>query len=208
MRPLLTCLLVFLAVLPVAGQAAEPDPVLATTLDNGVCVLLLEDHRSPIVSVQMWYRVGSRNEQRGATGLAHFLEHMMFKGTVAHPRGAFSEGVERNGGKNNAFTTQDVTSYYVNIAVDRVDLILALEADRMRTLTLDPKDIDSERQVVIEERRTRTEDDPNGFLSEEVEALAFRAHPYGQPVIGWMEDIGRITPEEMRTFYATYSVPD
>ena len=208
MRPLLTCLLVFLAVLPVAGgQAAEPDPVLATTLDNGLRVLLLEDHRSPIVSVQMWYRVGSRNEQRGATGLAHFLEHMMFKGTAAHPRGAFSEVVERNGGKNNAFTTQDVTSYYVNIAADRVDLILDLEADRMRNLTLDPKDIDSERQVVIEERRTRTEDDPAGFLGEAVSAIAFKAHPYGQPIVGWMEDLGRITPAQIRAFYNTYYVP-
>jgi zinc protease len=208
MRPLLTFLLVLLAVLPVAGgQAAESDPVLATTLDNGLRVLLLEDHRSPIVSVQLWYRVGSRNEQRGATGLAHFLEHMMFKGTAAHPRGAFSEVVERNGGKNNAFTTQDVTSYYVNIAADRVDLILDLEADRMRNLTLDPKDIDSERQVVIEERRTRTEDDPAGFLGEAVSAIAFKAHPYGQPIVGWMEDLGRITPAQIRAFYNTYYVP-
>ena len=208
MRPVLTFLLVLLAVLPVAGsQAAESDPVLATTLDNGLRVLLLEDHRSPIVSVQMWYRVGSRNEQRGATGLAHFLEHMMFKGTAAHPRGAFAEIVERNGGKNNAFTTQDVTSYYVNIAADRVDLILDLEADRMRNLTLDPKDIDSERQVVIEERRTRTEDDPAGFLGEAVSAIAFKAHPYGQPIVGWMEDLTRITPTQLRAFYNTYYVP-
>ena len=208
MRLLLTFLLVFLAVLPVAGgQAAASDPVLATTLDNGLRVLLLEDHRSPIVSVQMWYRVGSRNEQRGATGLAHFLEHMMFKGTAAHPRGAFSEVVERNGGRNNAFTTQDVTSYYVNIAADRVDLILDLEADRMRNLTLDPKDIDSERQVVIEERRTRTEDDPAGFLGEAVSAIAFKAHPYGQPIVGWMEDLTRITPTQIRAFYNTYYVP-
>jgi zinc protease len=208
MRPVVTVLLVLLAVLPVAGsQAAESDPVLATTLDNGLRVLLLEDHRSPIVSVQVWYRVGSRNEQRGATGLAHFLEHMMFKGTAAHPRGAFSEVVERNGGKNNAFTTQDVTSYYVNIAADRVDLILDLEADRMRNLTLDPKDIASERQVVIEERRTRTEDDPAGFLGEAVSAIAFKAHPYGQPIVGWMEDLTRITPAQIRAFYDTYYVP-
>ena len=208
MRPVLTFLLVLLAVLPVAGsQGAESDPVLATTLDNGLRVLLLEDHRSPLVSVQMWYRVGSRNEQRGATGLAHFLEHMMFKGTAAHPRGAFAEIVERNGGKNNAFTTQDVTSYYVNIAADRVDLILDLEADRMRNLTLDPKDIDSERQVVIEERRTRTEDDPAGFLGEAVSAIAFKAHPYGQPIVGWMEDLTRITPTQLRAFYNTYYVP-
>jgi zinc protease len=181
--------------------------VLATTLDNGLRVLLLEDHRSPIVSVQVWYRVGSRNEQRGATGLAHFLEHMMFKGTPKHPRGQFAELVERNGGQNNAFTTQDVTSYFVNIASDRVDLVLDLEADRMRNLVLDPKDIESERQVVIEERRTRTEDDPGGFLGEAVSAMAFRAHPYGQPIVGWMEDLTRITPAQLRAFYDTYYVP-
>jgi zinc protease len=207
MRPVLTVLLVVLTLLPVAGsQAAEP-AVLATTLDNGLRVLLLEDHRSPIVSIQVWYRVGSRNEQRGATGLAHFLEHMMFKGTAANPGGKFSELVERNGGRNNAFTTQDVTSYYVNIAADRLDVILDLEADRMRNLILDPKDVDSERQVVIEERRTRTEDDPAGFLGESVSAIAFRAHPYGQPTVGWMEDLMRITPAQLRAFYDTYYVP-
>jgi zinc protease len=210
MRVALTLALVVLALLPVGGsQAAEPTsaPVLAATLDNGLRVLLLEDRRSPIVSFQVWYRVGSRNEQRGATGLAHFLEHMMFKGTPRYPRGQFAELVEKNGGNNNAFTTQDVTSYYVNIASDRLDLVLDLEADRMRNLTLDPKDIESERQVVIEERRTRTEDDPGGYLGETVNSLAFRAHPYGQPTVGWMEDLTRITPAELRAFYDTYYVP-
>jgi zinc protease len=210
MRTVLTLFLLAVAVLPAAGsQAAEPaaPAVLAATLDNGLRVLLLEDRRSPIVSFQVWYRVGSRNEQRGATGLAHFLEHMMFKGTPTHARGQFAELVERNGGQNNAFTTQDVTSYFVNIAADRVDLVLDLEADRMRNLLLDPKDIDSERQVVIEERRTRTEDDPGGFLGEAVSAIAFKAHPYGQPIVGWMEDLTRITPAEIRAFYDTYYVP-
>jgi len=155
----------------------------------------------------VWYRVGSRNEHRGSTGLAHYLEHMMFKGTPRYPRGQFAELVERNGGQNNAFTTQDVTSYFVNIASDRLDLVLDLEADRMRNLLLDPKDLDSERQVVIEERRTRTEDDPGGFLAEAVGAIAFRAHPYGQPIVGWMEDLTRITAAELRVFYDTYYVP-
>jgi zinc protease len=131
----------------------------------------------------------------------------MFKGTAANPGGKFSELVERNGGRNNAFTTQDVTGYYVNIAADRLEVILDLEADRMRNLTLAPKDVDSERQVVIEERRTRTEDDPAGFLGEAVSAIAFKAHPYGQPIVGWMEDLGRITPAQIRAFYNTYYVP-
>jgi zinc protease len=194
------------------APAAEPvraaDTVVAATLDNGLRVLLLEDHRSPIVTVQMWYRVGSRNEARGATGIAHFLEHLMFRGTAKYGPGVFARLVERNGGQDNAFTSQDVTSYYVNIAADRLDLVLDLESDRMNNLQLDPKIIASEREVVIEERRTRTEDDPGGGLGEEVSALAFRAHPYGQPIIGWMLDIRRITPDEIRAFYKTYYVPN
>src|SRR6266508_4612300 len=194
------------------APAAEPgraaDTVVAATLDNGLRVLLLEDHRSPIVTVQMWYRAGSRNELRGATGIAHFLEHLMFRGTSKYGPGAFARLVERNGGQDNAFTSQDVTSYYVNIAADRLDLVLDLEADRMHNLQLDPKIIASEREVVIEERRTRTEDDPGGALGEEVSALAFRAHSYGQPIIGWMLDIRRITPDEIRSFYKTYYVPN
>jgi zinc protease len=207
------CLSLVLIVVALVGApratAAPPVPtVQAATLDNGLRVLLLEDHRSPIVTVQVWYRVGSRNEARGATGIAHFLEHLMFRGTAKYGPGAFARLVERNGGQDNAFTSQDVTSYYVNIAADRLDLVLELEADRMHNLQLDPKIIDSEREVVIEERRTRTEDDPGGFLGEEVSATAFRAHSYGQPIIGWMGDLKRITPDEIRAFYKTYYVPN
>ena len=191
-----------------AAEPSRPAEVVAATLDNGLRVLLLEDHRSPIVTVQMWYRVGSRNESRGATGLAHFLEHLMFRGTARYGPGVFARLVERNGGQDNAFTSQDVTSYYVNIAADRLDLVLDLESDRMHNLQLDPKIIDSEREVVIEERRTRTEDDPGGFLGEEVSATAYRAHPYGQPIIGWMVDLKRITPDQIRAFYRTYYVPN
>ncbi len=182
--------------------------MVAATLDNGLRVLLLEDHRSPVAAFQVWYRAGSRNEARGRTGLAHFLEHMMFKGTPTHGPRQFSRLVEQNGGRDNAFTDQDVTSYYVNIAAERLALVIDLEADRMQHLLLDPGDIASERQVVLEERRTRTDDDPGGFLSEEVSALAFKAHPYGQPILGWAEDVERITPETMRAFYRTYYVPN
>ena len=211
-RRLVLLLLLALVAAGSPGTAAEPPRaaarVLAVTLDNGLRVLLLEDHRSPIVSLQLLYRVGSRNEARGATGIAHFLEHLMFRGTPTNPPGAYARIVERNGGQDNAFTSQDVTSYYVDIAADRLDLVLALEADRMHNLTLDPKIVDSEREVVIEERRTRTEDDPGGALGEEVSALAFRAHPYGQPIIGWMIDIRRITREEIAAFYKTYYAPN
>jgi zinc protease len=205
-RLLLALALLGSALVAAAGAAAEG--VLATTLPNGLRVLLLEDHRSPIVSVQLWYRVGSRNEQRGATGIAHFLEHLMFKGTRRYGPRQFARLVEQNGGQDNAFTSQDVTSYFVNITADQLDLVLDLESDRMRNLLLDPKEIDSERQVVIEERRTRTEDDPEGFLGEEVGSIAFKAHPYGSPIIGWMEDLKRLTPAEIRAFYRTYYVPN
>src|SRR5438445_9961181 len=164
MRPLLVVLLVLALAGGAAAQSGER--VLASTLDNGLRVLLQEDHRSPIVSFQMWYRVGSRNEARGATGIAHFLEHLMFKGTPTYGQGQFARLVEQNGGQDNAFTSQDVTSYYVNIAADRIDLVIDLESDRMHNLKLDDTNIDSEREVVSDERRTRTEDDPGGFLGE------------------------------------------
>jgi zinc protease len=206
MRVAIPALLLFSLLIP-SGAPAQ-NRVVAATLDNGLRVLLLEDARSPIVSFQTWYRVGSRDEHRGATGIAHFLEHLMFKGTPTHGARQFARLVEENGGQDNAFTSQDVTSYYVNIAADKVDLVIDLEADRMQNLLLDAKEIGSEREVVIEERRTRTEDDPGGFLGEEVSSIAFKAHPYGAPIIGWMEDIKRITPEEIRAFYKTYYVPN
>src|SRR5574342_204941 len=195
--------------LAVSVARAEPaPPVTDLVLDNGLRLLVLEDHRNPIASIQIWYKVGSRNETPGATGLAHFLEHMMFKGTPTHGKGQFSRTVEGNGGQDNAFTSHDVTCYYVNIAADRVDLVLDLEADRMRNLLLDPMEIDSERQVVAEERRTRTEDDPDGYLSEEFLATAYKAHPYGWHVIGWMSDIQRINPPELRAFYNRHYQPN
>jgi zinc protease len=201
-----------LAVLLVCAALAVPvhaaDSVIEATLDNGLRVLLLEDHRSPVVSFQMWYRVGSRNEQPGGTGIAHFLEHMMFKGTPAYGRGQFARTVEQSGGRDNAFTSHDVTSYFVDIAADKLDQVIALEADRMSNLLLRPDEIKSERQVVMEERRTRTDDDPDGFLGEETSAIAFVAHPYRQPVIGWMVDLQRITPEQIAAFYKTYYVPN
>jgi len=160
------------------------------------------------VSFHVWYRVGSRNERPGATGLAHLLEHMMFKGTPTYGPRMFATLVEQNGGQDNAFTSQDVTSYFVNIAADKVDLVIALEADRMRNLLLDPKEFQSERMVVMEERRLRTEDDPEGFLAEELSAIAFLASPYRSPTVGWMEDIRRLTVDELRAFYRTYYVPN
>lgn len=197
-----------LALLLGAGSAWATPEALETTLDNGLRVLLLEDHRSPVISFQVWYRVGSRNELPGSTGVAHLTEHTMFKGTPAYGPGVYARLVEQNGGQDNAFTSHDYTSYFVNIAADKIDLILKLEADRMQNLLLDPRAIETERKVVMEERRTRTEDDPEGFLGEELSAIAFKSHPYRWPIIGWMEDLQRITPEEVRAFYRTYYVPN
>src|SRR5499426_3278089 len=143
MRPLPLAAALFLGTQLAAGPAPAALDVAEATLDNGLRVLVLEDHRSPVVSVQLWYRVGSRNERPGATGLAHFLEHMMFKGTATYGKAEIARLVEQNGGQDNAFTTQDETLYFVDIAADRVDMVLRLEADRMRQLLLDPKEIDS-----------------------------------------------------------------
>jgi zinc protease len=193
---------------PPARAASPGDDVTEAVLGNGLRVLIVEDRRSPIVSVQTWYRVGSRNERAGATGLAHFLEHMMFKGTPTCGKGEFTRRVTRDGGRYNAFTSDDVTAYYVDIAADKVDFVLHLEADRMRNLLLEPGEIDAERQVIMEERRTRTEDNPDGLLAEELSAIAYGAHPYGWPIIGWMDDIRRITPAELRAFYDLYYRPN
>ena len=194
-----------------AQTAALSDPQVAVTeatLENGLRVLVQDDPRNPIVAVQVFYRVGSRNERPGATGLAHFLEHMMFKGTPTYGRGQISRLIEENGGRENAYTTKDVTSYYTNIAADKLDLVLRIEADRMRHLLLDAAEIDSERKVVMEERRMRSEDDPDGLVNEAMSSLAFVAHPYRWPIIGWMSDIARINRTELRAFYDTYYLPN
>ena len=199
----------------VAGASAQTvalsGPQIAVTeatLENGLRVLVQDDPRNPIVAVQVFYRVGSRNERPGATGLAHFLEHMMFKGTPTYGRGQISRLIEENGGRENAYTTKDLTSYYTNIAADKLDLVLRIEADRMRHLLLDAAEIDSERKVVMEERRMRSEDDPDGLVSEAMSSLAFVAHPYRWPIIGWMSDIARINRAELRAFYDTYYLPN
>jgi zinc protease len=209
----LSALLLSLALVGSASAQAATSgparfPVTEATLDNGLRVLVQEDSRNPIVAVQVFYRVGSRNELPGATGLAHFLEHMMFKGTPTHGRGEISRLIELNGGRDNAFTTKDMTGYHVSIAADRLDLVLGLEADRMRNLLLAPAEIDSERKVVMEERRTRIDDDPEGVVYEAMSSIAFLAHPYRWPIIGWMSDIARINPGELRAFYDTYYRPN
>ena len=177
-------------------------------LDNGLEVLILEDHAVPLVTVQVWYHVGSRNEHPGITGISHFLEHMMFKGTAKYGPGMYSQLVQRYGGTQNAFTSYDMTAYHSVLPAAQLALALELEADRMANLLLDPEEMKSEREVVMEERRLRYENPPTGPMYEELGALAFKAHPYHWPVIGWMSDIQAITPEDLRTYYKTYYIPN
>lgn len=197
-----------LLVLPAMAGAQLMDRVFETTLSNGLKVLLLEEPKAPVVTVQIWYKVGSRNEVPGRTGLSHLFEHMMFKGTERYGPKQFSRIVQRNGGRDNAFTSSDYTTYFENFAADKVELALELEADRMQNLLLDPKEVLSERDVVMEERRLRTEDDPVSALGEEVEAAAFKVHPYGHPVIGWASDLAGLTREDLLEYYKTYYVPN
>jgi zinc protease len=199
---LLLTFVVVLAASPVGAQ-----DVLEAMLDNGLRVLLREDHRSPVASFQVWYRVGSRDERIGMTGVSHYLEHMMFKGTPTHGPRVFSMLVETVGGQDNAFTSPDATVYHVTVAADQLDLILELEADRMRHLLLDPREVDAERRVILEERRTRTEDDPVGALTELFNTIAFVAHPYRLPTIGLVQDIERLTADDLRAWYGTYYRP-
>jgi len=193
----------------VAAQAGTfADRVQETVLPNGLKVLLIEEPKAPVVAIRTFYRVGSRNEVTNRTGLAHMLEHMMFKGTPKVGPKQFDLIITRNGGYDNAVTSADYTKYDIDIAADRVELALQLEADRMSGLLLDEKEFIPERQVVIEERRMRIEDQPINFLSQTLVALTFQAHPYRNPPIGWPSDMPAWTREDMVQFYQTYYVPN
>jgi zinc protease len=177
------------------------------TLDNGLQVVVIPDRRAPIVTNMVWYRVGAADEPIGKAGIAHFLEHLLFKGTEKLQAGEFSKIVRRNGGEDNAFTTHDFTAYYQRIAKDRLDLVMGLEADRMVNLRLTDDDIKPEKAVVKEERRSRTDNDPSSLLSEQVSAALYIAHPYGRPVIGWMSDVNGLTRADAEAFYRQYYTP-
>lgn len=177
-------------------------------LDNGLKVLIIEDHKAPLAVFQIWYNVGSRNEPAGKSGISHLLEHMMFKGTPKYGSKQFSKIIQKNGGTDNAFTTKDYTMYFQMIASDRIGISIELEADRMQNLILDPKEVIAERNVVMEERRMRYEDDPQNSLYEDVVAAAFKSHPYRWPVIGWMSDIASIERKDLYDYYKSYYSPD
>ena len=199
-------LLSFIFLVPISEAGLKED-VSETVLSNGLKVILLENHKAPLVTFQVWYRVGSRNEAWGKTGLSHMLEHMMFKGTERVGPEEFSRIIQENGGNDNAFTSHDYTAYFENLNADRVQVSIDLESDRMQNLLLREQDFQTERMVVMEERRLRTDDNPQAVLTEQVMATAFELQPYHWPIIGWMEDIARFTLEDLRAYYQAYYNP-
>ena len=189
------------------AEAKIADQVFETTLPNGLKIILLENHQAPVVTFQVWYRVGSRNETWGKTGLSHMMEHMMYKGTQHIGPEEYSRVIQAIGGDDNAFTTQDYTSFFANVSSERVQIPLDLEADRMQNLILKEEDFQTEHMVVIEERRLTTEDNPQANLSEQMEATAFQTSAYHWPVIGWKEDIRRLTLDDVRIHHQLFYQP-
>lgn len=209
MKKSLLILFLISLVTPLDLLAADiPENIEKVVLDNGLTIVLMEEHKVPVVTFQVWYKVGSRNETTGRTGLSHLTEHMMFKGTKRYGKGFFSKTVAKNGGTENAFTGNDYTAYFENFSADRIDLAIELEADRMQNLLIDPLEFDLERSVVMEERRTRTDDDPYAYLIESLYAISFLVHPYHLPVIGWMSDLENIKHEDVVRHYKQYYVPN
>jgi zinc protease len=204
-KAVLACFILVCAATPVFSQDLK---VTEKVLPNGLKVLLKEEHKAPVVTFQIWYRVGSRNECLGKTGLSHMLEHMMFKGTKKYGPKTFSQTVQRNGGNDNAFTSHDYTAYFETFAADRIGISLDLESDRMQNLLIEPNEFVSEREVVKEERRMRYEDDPVNTMVEQMMTVAFSAHPYQWPVIGWMADINNFTRDDLYSHYRSYYVPN
>ncbi len=177
-------------------------------LDNGLKLVVREDHRAPVVVAQVWYRVGSSHEPQGLTGISHALEHMMFKGTSLVPEGEFSRIVSLYGGQDNAFTTDDYTAYYQVYTADKLALALELEADRMRNLVLQPESFAQEIRVVMEERRLRTDDKPQSLAMERFMTLAFLTSPARQPTVGWMADLQAMTVDDLRRWYESWYAPN
>lgn len=190
------------------SAAPYAERVTEARLPNGLKLIMLEDHKAPVVVFQIWYRVGSRNEALGHTGLSHILEHIMFKGTATVAPEEYSKIIQRNGGRTNAFTTEDATTYFAMLASDRVGVVIDLEADRMNGLTLTDAQFLPERDVIMEERRLRVDNVPTAALFEQLTSTAYAAHTYEFPIIGWMSDIGQATLADAMAHYRTYYVPN
>jgi len=196
-----------IALLPFALPAMA-DTVSHFTLKNGMEVVVIEDHRAPVVVHMVWYRAGSADEPPGASGVAHFLEHLLFKGTQNMAPGELSATVARNGGSDNAFTSYDYTAYYQRVAADRLPLMMQMEADRMVNLQLSETDVATERDVIIEERNQRVENDPSSLFREQKNAALYLNHRYGVPVIGWRHEMVALDQAKARAFYDRYYAPN
>jgi zinc protease len=197
-----TALLLVSIALPAAAGVTD------VRLDNGLRVIVKEDHRAPVVVSQLWYKAGSMDEHNGATGVAHVLEHMMFKGTKTVPEGQFSKRIAAAGGRENAFTNRDATVYFQQLQKDRLPVAFELESDRMANLQIKDESFAKELQVVMEERRLRTEDNPHAVVYEQIMGTAFQAHPYRNPVIGWMADLESMTAQDARDWYQRWYAPN
>ena len=189
-------------------QEALPESVQETTLDNGLKVVVREDHRAPVVVSQIWYKVGASDEPQGLTGISHVLEHLMFKATKTHKTGEFSRIIAENGGRENAFTGIDYTAYFQQLEKTRLPIAFELEADRMHNLLLEEEEFAKEVRVVMEERRLRTDDQPEGLAYERFMATAFGTHNYKNPIIGWMSDLEGMKVEDVRAWYQRWYVPN
>jgi zinc protease len=170
-------------------------------------VVVVPNHRAPVVTHMVWYKVGSADETHGKSGIAHIFEHLMFKGTKDYGPGVFSRAVARNGGRENAFTSRDYTAYFQTITASRLELVMKMEADRMSNLIIDQKQVDSERLVVLEERRSRTDNNPGAILGEHVRAALFLNHPYGRPIIGWEHEVRALQLADFMSFYKRWYTP-
>src|SRR6476619_7477672 len=191
----------------VDGARATPR-VVEFTLGNGLQVLVIPDHRAPVVTQMIWYKVGAADEPPGSSGIAHFLEHLMFKGTESIPPGQFTKIVAKNGGEDNAFTNHDVTAYFQRVAKDRLPTGMALEADRMANLRLSKEDVATERDVILEERRSRVDNDPSSILQEQMMAALYTKHPYGIPIIGWAHEVAALDRDDALSFYKRFYAPN
>ena len=200
-------LLRYLAVVGLLLAATAHAEVFEKTLSNGLKVIVKEDHRAPVIVQQIWYKAGSMDERTGTTGVAHVLEHMMFKGTKTVPMGEFSKRIAAAGGRENAFTSNDYTAYFQQLHKSKLPLAMQLESDRMHNLRLTAVEFSKEVNVVMEERRMRTDDEPRNLLNEKLMAAAYQEHPYQHPVIGWMNDLQTLSVADARDWYKSWYVP-
>jgi zinc protease len=178
------------------------------TLDNGMEIVVIPNHRAPVITHMVWYKVGAADEKWGKSGIAHFMEHLMFKGTKDIPPGEFSKRIKALGGNDNAFTSHDYTAYFQSISVEHLETVMKMEASRMRGMSPPPEEVLSERDVVIEERRLRTENDPRTQFGEQMRYALFPNHPYGMPVIGWKEEIENLSWDDAKAFYDKWYAPN